>query len=154
MIAPGSPTVNRRRTARDSSDRYSLLEISAISITMPAARSTTSHVAAITANNIAVRFGLYAAEELTAADGSKIPADGLLAVTGIDADGIGCFAADLPYGRYIVREIAAVTSDGSESRQVMNANRRDTIMAARAIFKALLFLAGRSVTRPDKLIQR
>lgn len=55
----------------------------------------------------AVRFGLYAAEELTAADGSKIPANGLLGVTGIDADGIGRFAADLPYGRYVVREIAA-----------------------------------------------
>ena len=43
-----------------------------------------------------VRFGLYAAEELTAADGSVIPKDGLLEILNVNADGSATFATDLP----------------------------------------------------------
>ena len=35
---------------------------------------------------LSVRFGLYAAETLTAADGSEIPADGLLEIVNVSED--------------------------------------------------------------------
>lgn len=43
-----------------------------------------------------VQFALYAAEELTAADGSVIPKDGLLEILNVNADGSATFATDLP----------------------------------------------------------
>ena len=51
-----------------------------------------------------VYFALYAAEELTAADGSVIPADGLIEIAGVQADGTLVFASDLPIGSYYVKE--------------------------------------------------
>lgn len=54
----------------------------------------------------AVSFGLFAAEDLRAADGSVIPADGLLEIIGIDENGDGLFQTDLPLGSYYVRELA------------------------------------------------
>ena len=51
-----------------------------------------------------VTFGLYAAEDITAADGAVIPADGLIEVVGIDADGNGVVKTDLPFGSYYLRE--------------------------------------------------
>lgn len=51
-----------------------------------------------------VYFALYAKEELTAADGSVIPADGLIEVAGVQADGTLTFTADLPIGSYYVKE--------------------------------------------------
>lgn len=53
-----------------------------------------------------VYFALYAAEELTAADGSMIPADGLIEIAGVQADGTLVFASDLPIGSYYVKEYA------------------------------------------------
>ena len=53
-----------------------------------------------------VAFGLYAAEELTAADGSVIPADALLEILFCNADGKAAFGTDLPFGKYYVKEIA------------------------------------------------
>ena len=53
-----------------------------------------------------VYFALYAAEELTAADGSVIPADGLIEIAGVQADGTLVFASDLPIGSYVVKEYA------------------------------------------------
>lgn len=53
-----------------------------------------------------VAFGLYAAEELKAADGSVIPADGLLEVVFCKADGTAAFQKDLPFGKYYVKEVA------------------------------------------------
>ena len=53
-----------------------------------------------------VYFALYAAEELTAADGSVIPADGLIEIAGVQADGTLVFASDLPIGSYYVKEYA------------------------------------------------
>lgn len=53
-----------------------------------------------------VYFALYAAEELTAADGSVIPADGLIEIAGVQADGMLVFASDLPIGSYYVKEYA------------------------------------------------
>ena len=53
-----------------------------------------------------VYFALYAAEELTAADGSVIPADGLIEIAGVQADGTLVFASDLPVGSYYVKEYA------------------------------------------------
>lgn len=43
-----------------------------------------------------VQFALYAAEDLTAADGSIIPKDGLLEILTLSADGTATFATDLP----------------------------------------------------------
>ncbi len=55
-----------------------------------------------------ISFGLYASADLTAADGSVIPADGLLEVISVstnDAGGYGAsFASDLPFGSYYVKE--------------------------------------------------
>ena len=51
-----------------------------------------------------VYFALYAKEELTAADGSVIPADGLIEIAGVQADGTLTFTADLPIGSYYVKE--------------------------------------------------
>lgn len=53
-----------------------------------------------------VYFALYAAEKLTAADGSVIPADGLIEIAGVQADGTLVFASDLPIGSYYVKEYA------------------------------------------------
>ena len=54
---------------------------------------------------LSVRFGLYAAEDLTAADGSTIPADGLLEIVSCDETGKAAFATDVPAGaRLYVKE--------------------------------------------------
>ena len=53
-----------------------------------------------------VSFGLYAEKELTAADGSVIPADGLLEVINLDENGHGKARSDLPTGKYYVQEIS------------------------------------------------
>lgn len=57
-----------------------------------------------------ISFGLYASEDLTAADGSVIPAGGLLEVVSISENAAGgydaFFASDLPFGSYYVKERA------------------------------------------------
>ena len=53
-----------------------------------------------------VSFGLYAAEELTAANGTTIPADGLIEVITLDENGHGKAVSDLPMGSYYVQEIS------------------------------------------------
>ena len=53
-----------------------------------------------------ITFGLFAAEELTASDGTSIPADGLLETTGIDENGNAIFKTDVPCGASLyVKEI-------------------------------------------------
>lgn len=54
----------------------------------------------------AVTFGLYAKEDLTAADGSIIPADGLVEIVSLDADGSGVCRTDLPLGSYYLKELS------------------------------------------------
>ena len=44
-----------------------------------------------------IRFGLFSKTELTALDGSIIPADGLIEIASPDEDGFLGFAADMPY---------------------------------------------------------
>ena len=55
-----------------------------------------------------ISFGLYASDNLTAADGSVIPAGGLLEVVSVSANEAGgydaSFASDLPFGSYYVKE--------------------------------------------------
>lgn len=53
-----------------------------------------------------VQFGLYAADDIVAADGSRIPKDGLIATASPKEDGTGTFAVDLPFGNFYAREIA------------------------------------------------
>ena len=53
-----------------------------------------------------VTFGLYAASELTAADGTVIPADGLIENISLDENGYGKAVSDLPFGSYYVREVS------------------------------------------------
>lgn len=56
---------------------------------------------------LSVQFGLYAAEEMTAADGSVIPTDGLLETANCDENGRLTFKTDIPVGaRLYVNEIA------------------------------------------------
>ena len=52
-----------------------------------------------------VTFGLYAAADLTAADGTVLPADGLIEILSLDENGKGTAATDLPFGSYYVKEI-------------------------------------------------
>ncbi len=55
-----------------------------------------------------ISFGLYASADLTALDGSVIPAGGLLEVVSVDLNEAGgydaSFASDLPFGSYYVKE--------------------------------------------------
>ena len=53
-----------------------------------------------------VRFGLFAAEDITAADGTVIPADGLLSEVSLDEDMTAKFDVQIPFGRYYVKEIS------------------------------------------------
>lgn len=52
----------------------------------------------------AVTFGLYAAENVTAADGTVIPADGLIEIISINENGQGTVSTDLPHGSYYLKE--------------------------------------------------
>ena len=54
----------------------------------------------------AVTFGLYATEKLTAADGTVIPADGLIEIVSINEKGQGAVTTDLPLGSYYLKEQA------------------------------------------------
>lgn len=53
-----------------------------------------------------VAFGLYADEDLKAANGSVIPKDGLLEIITCDEKGKATFTTDLPIGSYYVKEIS------------------------------------------------
>ena len=53
-----------------------------------------------------VRFGLFAAENITAADGTVIPADGLISEASLDENMTAKFDTALPFGKYYVQEIA------------------------------------------------
>ena len=53
-----------------------------------------------------VTFGLYAEKELTAADETVIPADGLIEIISLDGNGSGKVKTDLPIGSYYVKELA------------------------------------------------
>ena len=53
-----------------------------------------------------VRFGLFAAGDITAADGSVIPADGLISEVSLDENMTAKFDVQIPFGRYYVQEIA------------------------------------------------
>lgn len=52
-----------------------------------------------------VRFGLFAEEEITAANGSTIPANGLIAEVSLDENMEAVFSVKLPFAKYYVREI-------------------------------------------------
>lgn len=53
-----------------------------------------------------IRFGLFAAEDITAADGSVIPADGLLSEVSLAENMTAKFDVQIPFGRYYVKEIS------------------------------------------------
>ena len=56
---------------------------------------------------LSVQFGLYAAEDLFAADGSFVPKDGLLEIANCDENGNITFNTDIPVGaKLYVKEIA------------------------------------------------
>jgi len=53
-----------------------------------------------------VRFGLFAMEEITAADGNAIPEDGLIAEVSLDENMKAVIAEKIPFAKYYVQEIA------------------------------------------------
>lgn len=56
---------------------------------------------------LSVQFGLFASEDITAADGSVIPKDGLLEIINCDENGKAMFTTDIPVGaKLYVKEIA------------------------------------------------
>ena len=54
----------------------------------------------------AVTFGLYAQEDITAADGSIIPTDGLLEIVSVDENGQAMCKTDLPFGSFYLKELS------------------------------------------------
>lgn len=65
---------------------------------------------------LSVQFGLFAAEDLTAANGSVIPKDGLLETVRCDVNGKAVFSVDLPAGancyvKEIVTDMQYILSD-------------------------------------------
>lgn len=54
----------------------------------------------------AVTFGLFTAEDLTAADGSVIPAGGLLEILSVDENGHAVCKTDLPFGSFYFKELS------------------------------------------------
>lgn len=54
-----------------------------------------------------VRFGLFAEEEITAANGSTIPANGLISEISLDENMKAVFSVKLPFAKYYVQEITA-----------------------------------------------
>ena len=64
-----------------------------------------------------VTFGLYAEKELTAADGTVIPADGLIEIISLDKNGSGKLKTDLPIGSY-----SPLSQRGSHLYVVCHAN--------------------------------
>ena len=55
---------------------------------------------------LSVRFGLFAAEDIQAADSSVIPADGLLSEVSLAENMTAKFDVQIPFGRYYVKEIS------------------------------------------------
>ncbi len=56
---------------------------------------------------LSVQFGLFAAEDIVAADGTRIPKDGLIETVTCDENGHAAFATDIPVGaKLYVKEIA------------------------------------------------
>ena len=53
-----------------------------------------------------VRFGLFTAEDITAADGTVIPADGMISEVSLDENMTAKFDVQIPFGRYYVQKIA------------------------------------------------
>lgn len=54
----------------------------------------------------AVTFGLFTAEDLTAADGSIIPTNGLLEILSVDENGHAVCKTDLPFGSFYLKELS------------------------------------------------
>ncbi|MEE1464681.1 MAG: SpaA isopeptide-forming pilin-related protein [Clostridium sp.] len=54
----------------------------------------------------AVTFGLYAKEDIPAADGSIIPADGLLEIVSVDENGQAMCKTDQPFGSFYLKELS------------------------------------------------
>ena len=54
----------------------------------------------------AVTFGLYAAEDMIAADETMIPAGGLIEILSVSENGKASVKSDLPFGSYYVQEIS------------------------------------------------
>ena len=70
-----------------------------------------------------VTFGLYAEKELIAADGTVIPADGLIEIISLDGNGSGKVKTDLPIGSYYVKELA------TNSAYILNGQKYPVVFA-------------------------
>ena len=70
-----------------------------------------------------VIFGLYAAEDIQAADGTVIPADGLIEVIEVQEDGTAIGQTDLPFGSYYLRE------DGTDAHYLPNDTKYPVVFA-------------------------
>lgn len=76
-----------------------------VEVTMSKIMETNSNFDIGFADEItSVTFGLYAAEDIIAADGSVIPAGGLIELVSVASDGSACCSSDLPLGSYYLQE--------------------------------------------------
>lgn len=53
-----------------------------------------------------ITFGLFAAEDITATNGDKLPTDGLIEIISVDESGNADFVTDIPFGKYYVKELS------------------------------------------------
>lgn len=78
-----------------------------------------------------VSFGLYAKEDITAADGTVIPADGLIELVPMDENGHGVCKTDLPFAAYYLKEVstnAAYIPSDTEYPVVFEYAGQDTLL--------------------------
>ena len=88
----------------------------------------------------AVTLGFYAAEELTAADGSVIPADGLIEILSLDENGKAVLKSDVPFGSYYVKEIS------TDSHYILSDEKYPVIFA---YLKGVIFLNPMHISEED-----
>lgn len=78
-----------------------------------------------------VSFGLYAKDDITAADGTVIPANGLIELVPMDENGHGVCKTDLPFASYYLKEIstnAAYIPSDTEYQVVFEYAGQDTML--------------------------
>ena len=84
---------------------YNERQKAAVSLDKVLERYDTFHIG-MNGELAAVTFGLYAKEDITAADGSILPARGLLEILSLNESGQAACKTDLPFGSYYLKELS------------------------------------------------
>ena len=92
---------------------------------------------------LTIHFGIFAAENLVAKDGSLIPENGLLEIVPLNEDGSASFQTDLPLGHYYVCELA------TDEHYILNDTQYPVAFTCTDSESAIVFLA---VNEGEKII--